>query len=53
MILALAITGYLLPWDQHGFWSAKIRTHIMGLTPVIGSGLERLMLGELSWATIP
>ena len=52
MILALAITGYLLPWDQHGFWS-KIRTHIMGLTPVIGSSLERLMLGELSWATIP
>ena len=44
MILALAITGYLLPWGQHGFWSAKIRTHIMGLKPVIGSGLERLML---------
>ena len=45
IIITLAIAGYLLPWDQHGFWSAKIRTHIMGLTPVIGSGLERLMLG--------
>jgi len=45
MILALAITGYLLPWGQHGFWSAKIRTHVMSLKPVIGSGLERLILG--------
>ena len=44
MILALAITGYLLPWGQHGFWSAKIRTHIMSLKPVIGSGLEGLIL---------
>jgi len=43
--LALAMTGYLLPWDQHGYWSAKIRTHLMGLTPIIGSSLERLMLG--------
>ena len=32
--LGLALTGYLLPWDQQGYWSTKVATNIMGSVPV-------------------
>jgi ubiquinol-cytochrome c reductase cytochrome b subunit len=44
-VLALALTGYLLPWDQKGYWATKVATNIMGLTPVIGESLQRLVVG--------
>jgi ubiquinol-cytochrome c reductase cytochrome b subunit len=45
LVLALSLTGYLLPWDQKGFWATKVATNIMGITPVIGPQLQRLALG--------
>ena len=34
VVISFSLTGYLLPWDQQGYWSAKVRTHIMSLSPV-------------------
>jgi ubiquinol-cytochrome c reductase cytochrome b subunit len=45
VVLALALTGYLLPWDQKGYWATKVATNIMGLTPVIGEDLQRVVVG--------
>ena len=45
LILAFALTGYLLPWDQKGYWATKVATGIMGGTPVIGGALQRLVQG--------
>jgi ubiquinol-cytochrome c reductase cytochrome b subunit len=45
LVLALSLTGYLLPWDQKGYWATKVATNIMAITPVIGSQLQRLILG--------
>ena len=45
VVVSCALTGYLLPWDQQGYWSAKVRTHIMSLSPVIGPYLERISVG--------
>ena len=45
VVVSFSLTGYLLPWDQQGFWSAKVRTHIMSLSPVIGPYLEKLTVG--------
>jgi ubiquinol-cytochrome c reductase cytochrome b subunit len=45
LVLGLSLTGYLLPWDQKGFWATKVATNIMGITPVIGPQLQRLVLG--------
>lgn len=44
VVLGLALTGYLLPWDQKGFWATKVSTNIMGLTPVVGGLLQRLVV---------
>lgn len=45
LMLALALTGYLLPWDQKGFWATKVATNILGIMPVIGPQLQQLALG--------
>jgi ubiquinol-cytochrome c reductase cytochrome b subunit len=45
VVVSCSLTGYLLPWDQQGYWSAKVRTHIMSLSPVIGPYLERISVG--------
>ncbi len=45
LILAFALTGYLLPWDQKGYWATKVATGIMGGTPVIGGWLQQLVQG--------
>src|SRR4030095_452851 len=45
LILVFALTGYLLPWDQKGYWATKVATGIMGSTPVIGSWLQQVVQG--------
>ena len=45
LVLALALTGYLLPWDQKGYWATKVATNLMALTPFVGENLQRLVVG--------
>jgi ubiquinol-cytochrome c reductase cytochrome b subunit len=45
LVLALSLTGYLLPWDQKGYWATKVATSIAAITPVIGPGLQKLVVG--------
>ena len=54
MIVAAAHTGYLLPWDQNGYWGTIVRTNILSRTPVIGNELRQMVLGgsQLGQATL-
>ena len=45
VVLFLSLTGYLLPWDQKGFWATKVATNIMGITPIIGPVLQQVVIG--------
>src|SRR5258705_8825065 len=45
IVLGLALTGYLLPWDQKGYWATRVATKMMGLVPVIGESLQRIIVG--------
>jgi ubiquinol-cytochrome c reductase cytochrome b subunit len=45
LVLALSLTGYLLPWDQKGFWATKVATNIAAITPFIGPELQKLVVG--------
>jgi ubiquinol-cytochrome c reductase cytochrome b subunit len=45
IVLGLALTGYLLPWDQKGYWATKVATNMMALVPVVGEPLQRLVVG--------
>jgi len=45
VVLALALTGYLLPWDQKGYWATKVATNMLALVPVVGETLQQLVIG--------
>jgi ubiquinol-cytochrome c reductase cytochrome b subunit len=43
--LGLSLTGYLLPWDQKGFWATNVATEIAGGTPVLGPQIQKFIVG--------
>lgn len=43
--MGLSLTGYLLPWDQKGYWATKVATNIMGNAPLIGPAVQKLVVG--------
>lgn len=45
LVLAFALTGYLLPWDQKGYWATQVATSLLGETPVVGDWLRRVVQG--------
>lgn len=45
LVLALSLTGYLLPWDQKGYWATKVATNIAGMVPIAGPTLQRVIVG--------
>lgn len=45
LILAFALTGYLLPWDQTGYWATKVATGIAGETPMAGQEVQSALQG--------
>lgn len=49
LILALSLTGYLLPWDQNGYWSTAVSTNIVGLSPGIGQPLQTVVVGGANY----
>jgi ubiquinol-cytochrome c reductase cytochrome b subunit len=44
-VLALSLTGYLLPWDQKGYWATQVATNIAGNLPVLGPWLQKIIVG--------
>ncbi len=45
LTLGISLTGYLLPWDQKGFWATRVATELMEATPAIGPELQRVVVG--------
>lgn len=45
LTLAFSLTGYLLPWDQKGYWATKVATNIAGTIPLVGPFTQRLLVG--------
>lgn len=45
LVLGLSLTGYLLPWDQKGYWATKVSTAIASMTPVVGPAMQQLLVG--------
>ncbi len=45
IVLGLSLTGYLLPWDQKGYYATQVTTKIMGATPLVGQQVQELAQG--------
>ena len=45
VVLGFSVTGYLLPWDQKGFWATRVVTSIAGALPLIGNWVKTTIQG--------
>ena len=52
LMLAMAFTGYLLPWDQKAYFATTVGTNMASEVPLIGTALKRLMRGGNEMGTL-
>ena len=45
ILLAFALTGYLLPWDQRAYWATVVTINISRLVPLAGDLIAALLQG--------
>lgn len=43
--LGFGFTGYLLPWDQKGYWATQVGTYIASEAPLFGDAVANLLRG--------
>ena len=47
--LALSLTGYLLPWDQKGYWATAVAANLMAEVPFIGPAIQKIVVGGVEY----
>lgn len=52
LMMAMAFTGYLLPWDQKAYFATAVGTNVMSEFPLIGPGLQQLVRGGPGLGTL-
>ncbi len=52
LVVGMAFTGYLLPWDQKAYFATAVGTNIAGEVPLIGNWLKELMRGGTEMGTL-
>ncbi len=45
IVMGLSLTGYLLPWDQKGYWATKVATSLAEAVPVVGPAVQKVVVG--------
>jgi ubiquinol-cytochrome c reductase cytochrome b subunit len=51
-LLAFALTGYLLPWDQKGYWATQVATSLLGATPLLGPWVKSVLQGGAEYGNL-
>lgn len=46
LIIFNSLCGLVLPWDQQGYWSTRIRLDIASTLPIFGPALSKLLSGS-------
>lgn len=52
LMLGMAFTGYLLPWDQKAYFATTVGTNILSEVPLVGNGLKSLLRGGTEMGTL-
>jgi len=45
LVLGFTVTGYVLRWDQAGYWANRVEVGIAASTPVVGKQIRELAIG--------
>src|SRR6202048_2556077 len=52
LVLGMAFSGYLLPWDQRAYFATAVGTNAASEVPLIGEALKRMMRGGTEMGTL-
>ncbi len=52
LMLGMAFTGYLLPWDQKAYFATTVGTNVFSEIPWVGNGLKKLLRGGTEMGTL-
>jgi ubiquinol-cytochrome c reductase cytochrome b subunit len=52
LMLGMAFTGYLLPWDEKAYFASAVGTNILSELPLIGAPLQQLLRGGPQMGTL-
>lgn len=52
LMLGMAFTGYLLPWDEKAYFASAVGTNLIAEVPLIGPPLQRLVRGGNQMGTL-
>jgi ubiquinol-cytochrome c reductase cytochrome b subunit len=52
VVALFALSGYLLPWDQKGYWAKLVEATIAGSAPIVGGATQRLIQGGASFGNM-
>jgi ubiquinol-cytochrome c reductase cytochrome b subunit len=52
LMLGMAFTGYLLPWDEKSYFASAVGTNLIAEVPFIGSLLQQLVRGGHQMGTL-
>jgi ubiquinol-cytochrome c reductase cytochrome b subunit len=52
LMLGMAFTGYLLPWDQKAYFATTVGTNILSEIPWVGNGIKELLRGGTEMGTL-
>jgi ubiquinol-cytochrome c reductase cytochrome b subunit len=52
LLFAFALTGYLLPYDQKGYWATQVATSLVGALPLVGDWARRVLFGGNAYGTL-
>lgn len=52
LMLSMAFTGYLLPWDDRAYFATTVGTNVMGIVPFFGTQFKEALLGGYNIGTL-
>jgi ubiquinol-cytochrome c reductase cytochrome b subunit len=52
LVLAMAFTGYLLPWDQRAYFATAVGTNSFSEIPLVGESIKRMVRGGTDMGTL-
>jgi len=52
LVLGMAFTGYLLPWDQRAYFATAVGTNAVSEFPWVGESLKRMIRGGTEMGTL-
>ena len=52
LVLGMAFTGYLLPWDEKAYFATAVGTNILSEVPFIGNSLKEFLRGGTQLGTL-